>query len=272
MIEKKPLSVAWAARPWRSPTRASCANAFTLIELLIVIAIILILIAIALPNFLSAQVRAKVTRAEADLRSLQVAIEAFRSEHKHYPIGTDDLGAVPAEVENHFLQYGEYAFYTFRTIFSGNGASSLGYYDLPADTPVGVVPGLTTPTAYITEIPTDPFSRLPGFITYSYREDRDGVFNGWIATSFGPDTDEAENPGKNLPSGAPIRTSLLPNLDARGAGRYGDINEKAGHPGSNFTGLPGETPRQLIVQEIQVLAYSPTNGVVSDGDLFRLGP
>ncbi|MCA9447275.1 MAG: prepilin-type N-terminal cleavage/methylation domain-containing protein, partial [Candidatus Omnitrophica bacterium] len=63
---------------------------FTLIELLIVIAIILILIAIALPNFLSAQIRAKVTRAEADLRSLATAIEFFRTEHAHYPVGTDN--------------------------------------------------------------------------------------------------------------------------------------------------------------------------------------
>jgi len=38
---------------------------FTLIELLIVIAIILILIAIALPNFLEAQIRARMTRAKA---------------------------------------------------------------------------------------------------------------------------------------------------------------------------------------------------------------
>lgn len=39
-------------------------SGFTLIELLIVIAIILILIAIALPNFLDAQARAKVTKTE----------------------------------------------------------------------------------------------------------------------------------------------------------------------------------------------------------------
>lgn len=53
---------------------------FTLIELLIVIAIILILIAIALPNFLEAQARAKLTRARADMRSLGTAIESFRTE------------------------------------------------------------------------------------------------------------------------------------------------------------------------------------------------
>jgi len=46
---------------------------FTLIELLIVIAIILILIAIALPNFLEAQIRARVTQAAGNLRSAQTA-------------------------------------------------------------------------------------------------------------------------------------------------------------------------------------------------------
>ena len=45
---------------------------FTLIELLIVIAIILILIAIALPNFLEAQMRAKVTKANSEIRTLAV--------------------------------------------------------------------------------------------------------------------------------------------------------------------------------------------------------
>ena len=46
---------------------------FTLIELLIVIAIILILIAIALPNFLEAQIRAKVVNSTAEMKSLESA-------------------------------------------------------------------------------------------------------------------------------------------------------------------------------------------------------
>lgn len=52
-------------------------HGFTLIELLIVVAIIGILAAIAVPNFLNAQVRAKVSRALADLRSLRTAIEMY---------------------------------------------------------------------------------------------------------------------------------------------------------------------------------------------------
>ncbi|MDK2972666.1 MAG: hypothetical protein PWP23_2421 [Candidatus Sumerlaeota bacterium] len=51
-------------------------KAFTLIELLIVVATIAILAAIAVPNFLEAQVRSKVSRTEADMRSIKTGIES----------------------------------------------------------------------------------------------------------------------------------------------------------------------------------------------------
>ncbi len=58
--------------------------AFTLIELLIVVAIIGILAAIAVPNFLNAQVRAKVSRVEGDFRTLSTAIEMYYLDQNAY--------------------------------------------------------------------------------------------------------------------------------------------------------------------------------------------
>ncbi len=56
-------------------------RAFTLIELLIVVAIIGILAAIAVPNFLNAQARAKIARVLADLRSISTAMEMYVIEY-----------------------------------------------------------------------------------------------------------------------------------------------------------------------------------------------
>lgn len=59
-------------------------NAFTLIELLIVVAIIAILAAIAVPNFLEAQTRSKVSRAKADMRTLRTGLEAYAMDNNRY--------------------------------------------------------------------------------------------------------------------------------------------------------------------------------------------
>lgn len=61
-------------------------RAFTLIELLIVVAIIAILAAIAVPNFLEAQTRAKISRVRADMRSTASAVESYAVDHNHYPL------------------------------------------------------------------------------------------------------------------------------------------------------------------------------------------
>ena len=59
---------------------------FTLIELLIVVAIIAILAAVAVPNFLEAQVRDKVSRTQNDMRTMATACEAYRVDYNAYPI------------------------------------------------------------------------------------------------------------------------------------------------------------------------------------------
>ncbi len=106
---------------------------FTLIELLIVVAIIAILAAIAVPNFLEAQVRSKVSRARADMRSIATAIESYMVDHNKIP---PMLGAPPyGQPENQNTYYGNPRGYGFR----------------------GVPHNLTTPMQYISSITKDTF-------------------------------------------------------------------------------------------------------------------
>lgn len=62
---------------------------FTLIELLIVIAIIAILAAIAIPNFLMAQTRSKVSRAKSEMKTLATALESYYVDNNSYPEDLD---------------------------------------------------------------------------------------------------------------------------------------------------------------------------------------
>ena len=66
---------------------------FTLIELLIVVAIIGILAAIAVPNFLNAQVRARAARAKSDIRTLENATMIYVLDNNKRPIDCDDPGS-----------------------------------------------------------------------------------------------------------------------------------------------------------------------------------
>jgi general secretion pathway protein G len=73
---------------------------FTLIELLIVVAIIAILAAIAVPNFLEAQTRAKIARVETDMRTLAVVLETYYVDHNQYALFTRD--ASPPDYLYHY--------------------------------------------------------------------------------------------------------------------------------------------------------------------------
>jgi prepilin-type N-terminal cleavage/methylation domain-containing protein len=68
---------------------------FTLIELLIVILIIAILVAIALPLYLNSQKNARLRTCQANLRTLDGAINAYRADYEAEPqngaAGVDDL-------------------------------------------------------------------------------------------------------------------------------------------------------------------------------------
>lgn len=60
-------------------------NGFTLIELLIVVAIIAILAAIAIPNYLAAQTRSKVSRVQSEERTIAIGLECYLVDNSTYP-------------------------------------------------------------------------------------------------------------------------------------------------------------------------------------------
>ena len=118
---------------------------FTLIELLIVVAIIGILAAVAVPNFLNAQLRAKIAKAESDMRSLDTALEEYRIDNNIYPRWADPNGTNRNPVNRRLIP-------------------------------------LTTPVAYMASVPQDPFidgppgarideSQHEEYVTYDYVDD-----------------------------------------------------------------------------------------------------
>ena len=65
---------------------------FTLIELMIVVAIIGILAAIAIPNFLNYQCKSKQSEAKQSLGTIAKNQEAFWAEHDHYTESQQSMG------------------------------------------------------------------------------------------------------------------------------------------------------------------------------------
>jgi prepilin-type N-terminal cleavage/methylation domain-containing protein len=166
---------------------------FTLIELLIVVAIIAILAAIAVPNFLEAQVRSKVARTQSDIRSMAVAVESYHVDFNQYPLPvavmSSDFSIVyPMPSPNHNLYAQNF---------------------LPQT--------VTTPIAYITTIFSDVFAdaslepspeqqyiyyqnweytrRLADAAGASFTQPqttRANAFGSWIMSANGPDLDRKD--------------------------------------------------------------------------------
>ncbi|MFP4580376.1 MAG: type II secretion system protein [Candidatus Sumerlaeia bacterium] len=142
-------------------------RAFTLIELLIVVAIIAILAAVAVPNFLEAQVRSKVARVKSDFRSLGIGIEAYAIDYNQYPYYNPN--PAPADLPQKYWAIG-YRLWT-----------------------------LTTPVSYVTTVDiSDPFIKHGtggGYndgwsrtqYNYRYYKVFSYGYNSWVLNCLGPD-------------------------------------------------------------------------------------
>jgi prepilin-type N-terminal cleavage/methylation domain-containing protein len=216
------------------------AGGFTLIELLIVVAIIAILAAIAVPNFLEAQVRSKVSRTKADMRSVATALEAYFVDANRYP---PDYSQV---------------------IKPGGGAVVTNPIYRNYNTMMGRLSHLTTPIAYMTSLPDDVFaSKLvatSGVTRYNgsplptdpYREG--GVASGAITRPIVYDyaTYDRQLIGQGESAAAWLNISSSPATVAWALNSPGpdvSVHEYLGF--ANFT------------------IYDPTNGTVSVGQVIR---
>jgi len=222
---------------------------FTLIELLIVVAIIAILAAIAVPNFLEAQVRAKVSRVKSDLRSLATALESYYVDNNKYPAcDSSDPAAHPT-------------------------GSGWGCNDVPGATTLlkqmptlrvkqsnaDLVLTLTTPISYITSFFVDPFSPTKGgcyfYSTPSLNLPAMAQDSGWVAWSFGPDT----IPTITIVSG-PAGNQTRPGF----AGQPG-----LGGPSPRIGETDYDPNRRVPTLSLVQHTYDPSNGTTSTGEVYR---
>ncbi|PYU19206.1 MAG: pilin, type IV, partial [Acidobacteria bacterium] len=67
---------------------------FSLIELLIVVAVILVIVTIAIPNFMRSKVAANQASAVGSLRSLNTACVAYSISYGQFPAALTNLGPI----------------------------------------------------------------------------------------------------------------------------------------------------------------------------------
>lgn len=233
---------------------------FTLIELLIVVAIIAILAAIAVPNFLEAQTRAKVSRAKNDMRSISTGLESYFVDKNTF-VGCawdeggegitvngmlqPDLGTRSMDIATDPGPAGARFRITFAT-YNPLNENQLGH-------------SLTTPIAYLTTIPNDPFADTKGS-AFGYLNAMDA---GFILWSYGPDTDEMSG---TVPNGQ-LQAHFWKN------GFTTEGNFQGGDENSVYDPYRSNPTVELLTGsfiENQPFTYDSTNGTSSPGDVWRV--
>lgn len=181
-------------------------SAFTLIELLIVVAIIAILAAIAVPNFLEAQTRAKVSRTRADARSVVTALESYAVDNNKYPI--------PRCVD-------------YQSVGSKTSAAQFVPGGAHPDSLGGLAGGLTSPISYISNSKLkDPFA------VGQFDDDRSDLFYQNIDYWYSTGVLKAE-------SGNPVYPATLYSIDPNGTiyrTAYGSYKVGSVGPDRDYTG------------------------------------
>jgi len=111
-------------RPSRAYLPSAGRQAFTLVELLTVIAIISLLVTIILPSLGNARTLARATKTKALIRTIETCLEAF---HEEYPPSSLNTAAPPAGVGDPYGNGDVYAAYGAETlVWALTGADLLG--------------------------------------------------------------------------------------------------------------------------------------------------